>query len=87
MRHALILVLVFAGGCASSGDLRPGAERPSSVTSAVNLSGFPPEFRRGFTDGCSAARSVFPATRPKVEGQYAAGWQDGFDYCKPRSAN
>jgi hypothetical protein len=86
MRHALILLLMLTGGCASSDNLRPGAERPSSVTSSVNLSGFPPEFRRGFTEGCSAARSVFPTARPKAEGQYAAGWQDGFDYCKPRSA-
>lgn len=87
MRRALILLLTLAAGCASSDNLRPGAERPASVTSSVNLSGFPPEFRRGFTDGCSAARSIFPGARPKVEGQYAAGWQDGFDYCKPRSAN
>jgi hypothetical protein len=54
------------------------------VTSSVNLSGFPPEFRRGFTDGCAAVRASATAQRPKGEAQYVAGWQDGFDYCKPR---
>ena len=54
------------------------------MTSSVNLSGFPPEFRRGFTDGCAAVRASETAQRPKGEAQYVAGWQDGSDYCKPR---
>jgi len=87
MRRTVLLLLILAGGCASNDQLRPGADRPASVTSSLNLSGFPPEFRRGFTDGCSAARSIFPGARPKGEGQYVAGWQDGFDYCKARASN
>lgn len=85
MRRLLPLLLLLTAGCATETDrdLRPGAQRPQSVTNAINLSGFPPEFRKGFTDGCSAARANAEAgTRPKVEGQYSVGWQDGFDYCK-----
>ncbi len=75
---------VLAAGCASDENLRPGAQNPSTVASSVNLSGFPPEFRRGFTDGCTAVRASESAQRPKGEAQYVAGWQDGFDYCKPK---
>jgi hypothetical protein len=87
-RRAIPLVLAalaaLAAGCASDADLRPGARNPATVTSSVNLSGFPPEFRRGFTDGCAAVRASESAHRPKGEAQYVAGWQDGFDYCKAR---
>jgi hypothetical protein len=77
-------LFVFVAACASEGDLRPGAKTPESVTNKINLSGFPPEFRRGFTDGCSAARAKQSAVRPQAEGQYAVGWQDGFDYCRSK---
>ena len=83
-RAVAIVLAAFAAACASDANLRPGAQKPSTVTSSVNLSGFPPEFRRGFTDGCGVARSNPGAQRPKGEAQYVAGWQDGFDYCKPR---
>ena len=81
---AVLALLALAAACTSDADLRPGAENPRTVTSAINLSGFPPEFRRGFTDGCAAVRASEAAQRPKGEAQYVAGWQDGFDYCKPR---
>jgi hypothetical protein len=57
------------------------------VTRSINLSGFPPEFRRGFTDGCAAAHARHGTARPKADGQYGAGWRDGFDYCRPQKAN
>jgi hypothetical protein len=81
---AALAALALIAGCAGNDDLRPGAQHPSTVTRSVNLSGFPPEFRRGFTDGCAAVRASETAPRPKGEAQYVAGWQDGFDYCKPR---
>jgi hypothetical protein len=84
-RSAVPVVLAaLAAACANDASLRPGAQHPPTVTSSVNLSGFPPEFRRGFTDGCAAVRANESAQRPKGEAQYVAGWQDGFDYCKPR---
>jgi hypothetical protein len=84
-RLLVILAIAAAAGCATEKDLRPGARDPAKVTDSINLSGHPPEFRRGFTDGCTAARSNPSATRPRVEGQYAVGWQDGFDYCKRKN--
>ena len=83
-RAVPVVLAAFATDCASDANLRPGAEQPSTVTRSVNLSGFPPEFRRGFTDGCGAVRANAGAQRPKGEAQYVAGWQDGFDYFKPR---
>ena len=80
-----ILPLLVAAGCAGPQEpLRPGAERPETVTTSINLSGFPPEFRRGFGDGCAAARANDPSGRPKGEGPYVVGWSDGFDYCRPK---
>jgi hypothetical protein len=87
MRRGAILLAIFVAACSGGGNLRPGAEQPATVTGSINLSGFPPEFRKGFTDGCSAARWGGAAAPPKVEGQYAVGWRDGFDYCTPRPAN
>ena len=51
--------------------------------SAVNLSGYPPEFREGYKDGCASvgASRVRNETRFKADAQYASGWRDGFDIC------
>jgi hypothetical protein len=84
LRAAALAALILAAACARNDNLRPGAQSPATVTGSVNLSGYPPEFRRGFTDGCGAARASDTAQRPKGEAQYVAGWQDGFDYCRPR---
>lgn len=81
---AAVAAAFLIAGCAGDDNLRPGAQHPSTVTSSLNLSGFPPEFRRGFTDGCAAVRASGSAQRPRGEAQYVAGWQDGFDYCKPK---
>ncbi len=79
-----LIVLIGVAGCASDESLRPGAQNPGTVTRSINLSGYPPEFRRGFGDGCAVARTGQNALRPKGEAQYVAGWQDGFDYCQPK---
>ena len=80
---AVALALAACGG----GPVRPGAEDPQTVTRSINLSGFPPEFRAGFTDGCAAARAGRTDATPKEKGQYGAGFHDGFDYCSPQKAN
>lgn len=80
------LVVALIAGCTATDSGRPGASDPASVTRAINLSGFPAEFRRGFSDGCTAARAARAGARPPADGQYAVGWSDGFDYCKPRDA-
>jgi hypothetical protein len=79
-------VALIAAGCATmqpEPPPRPGARDPATVTDAINLSGYPPEFRSGFREGCAAARSGSGA-KPKGDGAYAVGWNDGFSYCKPK---
>ena len=84
LRKLAFLALPLFAACAAQEPLRPGADKPQSVTTSINLSGYPPEFRRGFTEGCSAARANDPASRPKGDGQFAVGWNDGLDYCRPK---
>ncbi len=82
-----LAVACVLAACGPLEPIRPGAEDPETVTRAINLSGFPPEFRRGFTDGCTAVRAGQAGTRPKEGGQYGVGWHDGFDYCSPQKAH
>lgn len=57
------------------------APPPSSAPPpAVNLSGFPPEYKRGYGEGCAAARAGGPSAT-KGSSQYAVGWSDGYRYC------
>jgi hypothetical protein len=84
VRQLPLLPILFLAACAAQEPLRPGAEKPQTVTTSINLSGYPPEFRRGFTDGCTASRANAPSGRPTGDGQYAVGWNDGFDYCRPK---
>lgn len=83
----LAAVALLLAGCGATAPVRPGADDPETVTRAINLSGFPPEFQRGFTDGCAAARAGRAGATPKASGQYSVGWHDGYDYCSPQKAN
>lgn len=79
--------VLAAAGCATSGGepARPGAKNPETVTQSINLSGYPPDFQRGFREGCSVARAGGSrSARPKGDSQHAVGWNDGFDYCAAR---
>ncbi|RPI42476.1 MAG: hypothetical protein EHM59_17740 [Betaproteobacteria bacterium] len=52
----------------------------------VNLSGYSPAFREGFSDGCDSARGT-PRRNDKrfgVDAQYAQGWRDGNSMCARR---
>jgi hypothetical protein len=82
---ALLLLAAVVAGCAAPA-LRAGADNPAQVTHSVNLSGFPPEYKRGFTAGCESAKDTpaGSAQRPKGEASFVQGWQDGLDYCRPR---
>lgn len=80
----IVAMALALASCGTTEPVRPGAEDPGNVTRAINLSGFPPEFRRGFTDGCTAARAGDSSAPSKRSGQYAVGWRDGFDYCSPQ---
>jgi hypothetical protein len=88
VRIAVLLLAMLLGGCASQ-SLRSGADDPARVTNSINLSGFPPEYKRGFTIGCENAKDAFghAAQRPKGDGSFVQGWQDGADYCRPRKSH
>lgn len=77
-----LLILTLLSGCAQPG-LRAGAEHPAQVTQSINLAGFPPEYKTGFTAGCESARDN-SSSRPKGAQSFVQGWKDGRDYCSPR---
>lgn len=80
----VFLILIAAAGCATQSPAPAPAPAPS-----VNLSGYPPEFRQGYADGCAstkpgAARKRDEA-RYKSDANYAQGWRDGNDICRRRN--
>lgn len=65
----------------------PAKSGPAGTTSRaappVNLSGFPPAFKDGFSDGCESLRGNYrrdPARFGK-DNDYTLGWQDGYSIC------
>ena len=75
----LLIVLSTLSACAS---------QPSKGSNGVNmnLAGYPPAFKAGYSDGCSSASGTQrkDAARFGADVQYAQGWRDGFDVCKRR---
>jgi hypothetical protein len=81
----LLPLCVVLAGCVSE-SLRPGARDPSQVTNSINLSGFPPEYKRGFNAGCASLNNGFgvPRTLRTKGALFVQGWRDGVDYCRAR---
>ena len=77
-----MIAAALAAGCASQTVSTP------APPAKVNLSGYPPDFRQGYADGCASAKSDAARTRDdtrfKSDANYATGWRDGFSICKPR---
>jgi hypothetical protein len=63
----------------------PDRQSAPAPRAAVNLSGFPPEFRHGYADGCASAKPgtarIRNEDRYKSDAGYAQGWRDGYDIC------
>jgi hypothetical protein len=79
-----LLAAMLAVGCATPPATRaPGSAAPAASGPTANLSGYPPEFRDGYRDGCSSGRGTRTRNegRFKSDSQYASGWRDGFDIC------
>jgi hypothetical protein len=73
-----------AGGNAREDAQQSAPERP---TAPVNLSGYSPSFRQGYSDGCDSAGSLSQRrneNRYKSETDYMMGWNDGFSVCQRR---
>ncbi len=95
-RHALLPLMLIAGGCATVVVPPPPATVPETPVQAqerrtqasrptYNLSGYPPAVRDGYIDGCeSAKRTQYArkdAKRFADDGQYSMGWNDGYSIC------
>lgn len=84
----------FQGGASRPVDPHPGATPAPSAPSAqrptppppVNLSGYSPSFRQGYSDGCSSARGSMRRddTRYRSDSDYMMGWGDGNSVCRNR---
>jgi len=82
-RVCVLVAALLVVGCATTESSKSGAKKSgSAATQSLNLSGYPPEFRNGFTQGCDAAKNNDRSSKPKGDSQFAVGWNDGFEYCK-----
>ena len=94
-RHARLLMLLLATGCAAVPVAPPQkVETPAQATErrasaprpAYNLTGYPPAVRDGYIDGCESAKHTRyankDAKRFAADPQYAMGWNDGYSICK-----
>jgi hypothetical protein len=75
--------LGLLGACATS---PTPTSPPPAKPPGVNLTGFPPEFRAGYSDGCASVNAARQRdeVRFKTDAQYAQGWRDGYDICRRR---
>ena len=93
-RHAALLLVMIAAGCASGPAPIPTApetavqaqeRRAKASRPAYNLAGYPPAVRQGYIDGCESAKHSEYArkdvARFAADAQYSMGWNDGFSIC------
>lgn len=87
--RSLLIAIMFCTGCAmqprGSEPSRPS--RPSQAAQPpVNLSGYSPAFKQGYTDGCASARGSIrrDEERYRSDNDYMMGWSDGRSVCQRR---
>ena len=92
-----VALAIVVGGCAQVAT-KPTVEPPEKPTAppiapnkeppppAINLSGFPLEYRQGYADGCASASGAErkDAVRFAADGNYRTGWQDGVALCRKK---
>ena len=78
--HCGCAIVMLLAGCAE----QPVVKQPSPPP--INLSGYSPAFRAGFTDGCDTARGTQRRDEKRYgeDRQYAQGWSDGRSICAKR---
>ncbi|HJQ62329.1 MAG TPA: hypothetical protein VJ834_05665 [Burkholderiales bacterium] len=66
----------------STAPTQPSVQRPPPV----NLSGYSPAFKQGYTDGCASARGSMRRddARFRSDNDYMMGWSDGNSVCRNR---
>ena len=81
---ACAVLVALLGACATvqppdGAGLSGSAPRPKPN---VNLSGYPPAFKDGFSDGCESLRGNYRRdARFGKDNDYTLGWQDGYSIC------
>lgn len=77
----LACLLLLLSACAQQPPAKP---RPAEAP--INLSGYSPAFRQGFTEGCGTARGNERRDEQRYahDAQYARGWDDGRAICAKR---
>ena len=79
------LLVMLLAGCATTA---PTVQQPvpeERKPPPVNLSGYTPAFKMGYSDGCSSAGARNPRrdeSRYKTEADYMMGWNDGYSVCR-----
>ncbi len=86
-----VALTVLLGACASMQKGAPSGAAGTAGTSGsttprinhnVNLSGYPPAFKDGFSDGCESLRGNYRRdSRFGKDNDYTLGWQDGYSIC------
>ena len=76
---------MLLGACTSLQQAPSGSSgsTPLRTNAGVNLSGYPPAFKDGFSDGCESLRGNYrrDAGRFGKDNDYTLGWQDGYSIC------
>jgi hypothetical protein len=83
---ALVALTMLLGACTSMQQTPSGGTSGSTAPRAgpnINLSGYPPAFKDGFSDGCESLRGNYrrDAGRFGKDNNYTLGWQDGYSIC------
>ena len=87
----MVLVLICAG-CATQPQSsqrqssQPQSSQRQSSQPQVNLSGYSPAFRQGYSDGCASVRASLrrDEQRYRSDSDYMIGWNDGHSVCQRR---
>jgi hypothetical protein len=85
-------VALVVAGCATTAPAPGRATAPPLPSTAeppppaVNLAGFPLNYRQGYADGCASAGGPErkDAARFAADGNYRTGWQDGLALCRKK---
>lgn len=75
---SILAALLLCAGCAAM----PG-QKTAHKAPPVNLAGFPPAYKEGYTAACDGSKN---AKRYKADKQYQQGWRDGEFACKKTAA-
>ncbi len=67
-----------------SGDADSTGRTAPRTNANVNLSGYPPAFKDGFSDGCESFRGNYRRDNSRFgkDNDYTLGWQDGYSICR-----